>query len=189
MTNLILGLLLFLGIHSISIVAEPLRDRFAAKSELGWKALYALISLAGILLIVKGYAQARLSPTLIYTSPYWLRHINALLMLPVFILFLAPYFKGRISTFTKHPQLFAVILWSLSHLLVNGNLADILLFGAFFVWAVADLISMKNRVARPLPGLTKSANNDLIIVITGLGLYALFAFYLHEVLIGMPLFN
>lgn len=189
MTNLILGLFLFLGIHSISIVAEPLRDRFAAKSELGWKVLYALISLAGIFLIVKGYSQARLTPTLIYTSPYWLRHLSALLMLPVFILFLAPYLRGIISTFTKHPQLFAVILWALSHLLVNGNLADILLFGSFFVWAVADLISMKRRVSRPLPGLKESAVNDVIIVIAGLGLYGLFIVYLHGVLIGIPLLN
>ena len=189
MTNLIIGLFLFFGMHSISIVAEPLRDRLAAKSKLGWKALYALISLLGIFLIVKGYSQARLTPTLIYESPYWLRHLNALLMLPVFILFLAPYFRGIISTFTKHPQLFAVILWALSHLLVNGNLADILLFGSFFVWAMADLMSMKYRVSRPIPGLKESAVNDVIIVITGLGLYFLFTVYLHGLLIGIPLYN
>jgi len=189
MTNLIIGLFLFLGMHSISIVAEPLRDRFAAKSKLGWKALFALISLLGIVLIVKGYSQARLTPTLIYASPYWLRDLNALLMLPVFILFLAPYFRGVISTFTKHPQLFAIILWSLSHLLVNGNLADILLFGSFFVWAVADLMSMKRRVSRPMPGFKESAVNDVIIVIVGLGLYGLFTVYLHALLIGMPLYS
>lgn len=189
MANLILGLILFLGIHSISIVAQPLRDRFAAKSELGWKALYALISLAGFLLIAKGYAQARLNPTLIYASSYWLGHLTAVFMLPVFILFLAPYFPGRISTLTKHPQLFAVILWTVSHLLVNGTLADLLLFGSFFIWAVADLMSMRRRVARPLPGLKKSPLNDLIIVITGLGIYGLFVIYLHKILIGVPLFN
>ena len=189
MVNLIIGLFLFLGMHSISIVAEPLRDRLAAKSKLGWKALYALISLLGIFLIVKGYSQTRLTPTLIYASPYWLRHLSILLMLPVFILFLAPYFRGIISNFTKHPQLLAVMLWAFSHLLVNGNLADILLFGSFFIWAMADLISMKHRVSRPLPGLKESASNDLIIVIAGLGLYGLFAVYLHGLLIGMPLFN
>ncbi|MFT6927547.1 MAG: putative membrane protein [Psychromonas sp.] len=189
MTNLILGLCLFLGIHSISIVAEPLRDRFAAKSELAWKALYALISLAGIFLIINGYSQARLTPTLMYATPYWLRHFSALLMLPVFILFLAPYFRGTISNITKNPQLLAVILWALSHLLVNGNLADILLFGSFLVWAVGDLISMERRVSRPLPGLKKSSVNDLIIVIAGLGLYGLFTVYLHGLLIGIPLLN
>jgi len=189
MTSLIIGLFLFLGMHSISIVAEPLRDRFAAKSKLGWKGLYALVSLLGIFLIVEGYAQARLSPVLIYASPYWLRHLSALLMLPVFILFLAPYFPGIISHFTKHPQLIAVMLWAVSHLLANGNLADILLFGAFFVWAVADLMSMKRRVSRAIPGFKESPVNDVIIVIAGLGLYGLFAVYLHALLIGIPLYN
>jgi uncharacterized membrane protein len=189
MTNLMLGLFIFLGIHSISIVAEPLRDRFATKSELGWKALYALISLAGIFLIVKGYSQARLNPTIIYTPIDWSRPLSDLLMLPVFILFLAPYFRGVISTLTKSPQLFAVRLWALSHLLVKGNLADILLFGSFFVWAVADLMSLKRRVSRPLPGLKESTVNDIIIVIAGLGLYGLFTVYLHSELIGIPLLN
>ena len=189
MTNLLLGLILFLGIHSISIVAQPLRDRSAAKSELGWKAVYALISLAGLVLIATGYAQARLTPTLIYATPYGMRHLSSLLMLPVFILFLAPYFKGRISTFTRHPQLIALIIWAISHLLVNGNLADIYLFGSFFIWAVVDLISMRHRVARPLPGLKKSPVNDLIIIIAGLGIYGLFVIYLHKVLIGIAIFN
>ncbi len=189
MATLISGLILFLGIHSISIVAQPMRDRWAAKSEIGWKALYSLISLAGLYLIVSGYAQARLTPTLIYTTPYGMRHLSSLLMLPVFILFLAPYFKGRISTFSKHPQLIAVMLWAVSHLLVNGTVADLLLFGSFFIWAVADLISMRHRVARPLPGLKKSPVNDLIIVVAGLGIYALFVVFLHKMLIGIAIFN
>lgn len=187
MTKLLLGLFLFLGTHSISIVALPIRERFAAKSELGWKAVYALLSFIGIFLIAKGYSETRLSPTLIYTAPYWLHHVTALLMLPVFTLFLAPYFPGKISTITKHPQLLAVILWALSHLLVNGNIADLLLFTSFFAWAVADLISMRNRASHPLPGLKKSAINDAIIVIAGLALYGIFVVFLHHILIGIPL--
>ncbi|WP_372882436.1 NnrU family protein [Psychromonas sp.] len=189
MATLIFGLILFLGIHSISIVAQPLRDRCAAKSEIGWKAFYGLVSFAGLYLIVTGYAQARLTPTLIYATPYGLRHLSSLLMLPFFILFLAPYFKGKISDYSKHPQLIAVILWTVSHLLVNGSLADLLLFGCFFIWAVADLISMRHRVARPLPGLKKSPVNDLIIVVAGLGIYALFVVTLHKMLIGIAIFN
>ncbi|MGB5445901.1 MAG: NnrU family protein [Psychromonas sp.] len=189
MATLIFGLLLFLGIHSISIVALPLRNRLAAKSETAWKALYGLTSLAGIYLIATGYAQARLAPTLIYATPYGMRHLSSLLMLPVFILFIAPYFKGRITAFTKHPQLIAVILWAVSHLLVNGNLADLLLFGSFFIWAVADLISMRHRVSRPLPGLKKSPVNDLIIVAAGGIMYALFVTFLHKLLIGIAIFN
>ena len=138
-------------------------------------------------MIAKGYSEARLSPTLIYASPYWLRHFSALLMLSFFTLFLAPYFPGKISTITKHPQLFAVMLWTLSHLLVSGNIADLLLFGSFFVWAVADLISMRHRVSRPVHGLKKSAINDVIIVMAGLLLYGIFVIYLHKILIGIPL--
>ena len=189
MFNLLLGLLLFLGIHSISIVAEPLRDRLVAKTELGWKIFYSLISLVGLLLIIKGYAQARLNPTLIYIAPYWVRHITALLMLPVFILFLAPYFPGKIAALTKHPQLIAVMLWAVSHLLVNGNFADLLLFTAFLLWAITDLISMNHRISRPLPGAKKSRVNDIFIVVAGLVIYVVFVVYLHSRLIGMPLIS
>ena len=95
MEQLILGLVLFFGMHSVSIVALPLRDRLAAKSELGWKALYAIASLIGIVLMVRGYAELRLTPTLLYGSPGWLRHVASVFLLPVFVLFLAPYFPGR----------------------------------------------------------------------------------------------
>ncbi|WP_019614979.1 NnrU family protein [Psychromonas ossibalaenae] len=187
MLNLLSGLFLFLGIHSISIIAQPIRDRLAAKNQLVWKAFYSSIALVGLFLIVKGYSQAKLNPTLIYTAPYWLRHVSALLMLPVFILLLAPYFPSKINSITKHPQLFAVMLWAVSHLLVNGSLADLLLFSSFFVWAAADLISMKNRAYRPLPGFKKSAVNDVILVFAGLLIYGLFAVYLHKMLIGISL--
>lgn len=182
---LLLGILLFFGIHSISIFALPLRDKLAAKSEYGWKALYAVISLVGIVLMAQGYAAAKLNPTLLYVTPNGLRHLSALLMLPVFILFLAPYFPGKITTVTKHPQLIAVKLWAVSHLLVNGMLADVLLFGAFLVWAVVDRVSLKKRVSRAVPGLKQSNVNDVIIIVIGLGFYILFVLYLHEMLIGV----
>jgi uncharacterized membrane protein len=188
MTLLIFGLLLFLGIHSISIFALDKRDQLAAKSPLGWKAVYSVISIVGLILIVQGYAAARLNPTFVYITPFWLRHLSALLMLPMFILFLAPYFPGRISRATKHPQLIAVKLWAMSHLLVNGTVADLFLFGGFLAWAVVDRISMKKRTARPLPGLPTSSRNDVIIIVLGLVLYAVFAVYLHQILIGVAPF-
>jgi uncharacterized membrane protein len=188
MTLLIFGLLLFLGIHSISIFALDKRNQLAAKSPLGWKVVYSVISIVGLILIVQGYAAARLNPTLVYTTPFWLRHLSALLMLPMFILFFAPYFPGRISRATKHPQLIAVKLWAMSHLLVNGTVADLFLFGGFLAWAVVDRISMKKRTARPLPGLPTSSRNDVIIIVLGLVLYAVFAVYLHQVLIGVAPF-
>jgi len=189
MTLLVLGIVLFLGMHSVSIAALPLRDRLAAKSELGWKAFYSLVSLVGIVLIVTGYGELRQSPTILYESPVWLRHVAALLLLPVFVLFLAPYFPGRIKSALGHPQLVAVKLWAVAHLLVNGILADLLLFGPFLVWAVADRISMKGRPARPLPGAPESKANDAIIVVGGLALYAAFVIWFHEMLIGVSPFG
>jgi uncharacterized membrane protein len=188
MLKLTLGLLLFLGMHSVSILAMPLRDSLAAKSELGWKLIYGLFSIAGVILIANGYAEARLAPTILYVAPAWLYHVAALLLLPVFILFFAPYFPGRISTAAKHPQLVAVKLWAVSHLLVNGSLADVVLFGSFLVWAVVDRISMKRRTTRPVPGLPQSKRNDIIVVVLGLAVYAAFVLWLHEMLIGVRLF-
>lgn len=185
MLTLILGLVLLLGIHSISIVALSLRDKLAAKSELGWKLFYSVVSLLGIVLIVKGYAELKQTPTILYATPLWLRHLAATLLLPFFILFLVPYFPGRIKNVIKHPQLLAVILWAVAHLLVNGLLADVVLFGSFLLWAIADHISMMNRVSRPVPGAPKSNLNDVIVIVTGLGLYLAFAFWLHEMLIGV----
>ncbi len=189
MLQLILGLVLFFGIHSVAIVALPMRDAMATKRPLGWKAFYAIVSLVGIVLMVLGYAELRLTPTLLYVAPTWLYHVAATLLIPVFVLFFAPYFPGRISAATKHPQLIAVKLWAVSHLLVNGTLADVLLFGSFLAWAVIDRISMKRRVARPLPGLPKSNTNDILVVVLGLAIYVAFVLWLHEMLIGIKPFG
>lgn len=189
MTTLILGLVLFLGMHSISIVAEPLRDKLAEKSELGWKAVYGIVSLVGIVLIARGYADARMTSAILYTTPQWMSHVMALLMLPVFILFFAPYLPGRISTAAKHPQLVAVKLWAVSHLLVNGSVADVVLFGSFLAWAVVDRISLKRRTQRPLPGLPKANGNDFIAILLGLVTYVAFTLWLHERLIGIAPFG
>ena len=189
MSLLILGLVLFLGIHSISIFADPLRNKLAAKSELGWKAFYGLLSLAGIVLVAKGYADARMTSAILYTTPHWLNHVMALLMLPVFVLFFAPYLPGRISAATKHPQLVAVKLWAFSHLLVNGSVADVVLFGSFLAWAVADRISLKRRAQRALPGLPEANRNDVIAVLIGLLAYVAFVKWLHQNLIGVAPFG
>jgi uncharacterized membrane protein len=108
------------------------------------------------------------------------------LLVPVFPLFLAAYFRGRIQAATRHPMLAAVKLWAAAHLLANGTLADVLLFGAFLAWAVADRLSMKRRTARPIPGAPPSKANDLIAVVGGLVIYAAFVLGLHAWLIGVP---
>jgi uncharacterized membrane protein len=187
MTVLVIGLIVFLGIHSISIFAPDFRDRMAARLGVGpWRGIYSLISLIGFVLVVWGYGIARRDPVVLYNPPLWASHVTAVLMLPVFPLLFAPYFPGRIKTALKHPMLVAVKLWAVAHLISNGMLADVLLFGGFLAWAVADRISYKHRQQRPLKGAPPAARNDVIVVIVGLAIYALFVFWLHLKLIGVP---
>lgn len=188
MALLIAGLVIFLGIHSISIVAPAVRDRWAAAMGANaWRALYSVVAAAGFVLLVYGYGLARQSPTLLYAPPLWLRHVALLLMLPVFPLLIAAYMPGRIKAAVKHPMLVAVKTWALAHLLANGMLADVLLFGGFLAWAVADRISLRRRPVRPVPGAPPSRWNDLIAVLGGIALYALTLCCLHRLLTGMPL--
>ncbi len=188
MNTLIIGLLLFLGMHSVAIVAPAWRDRMAAQLGLGWRAIYAVISVIGFVLIIRGYAAARLTPEVLYVPPAWTRHATMTLMLPVFPLLLAAYLPGRIKTAMKHPMLVATKLWALAQLMSNGMLADVLLFGGFLLWAVADRISLKRRPPRPLKTAPAAAYNDWIAVIAGLALYGLFVSWAHTRLIGIALF-
>jgi uncharacterized membrane protein len=186
MTLLIVGLLIFLGVHSLSIVAPAWRDaQFAQRGEGAWKGLYSVVSLVGFVLIVIGYGQARLAPVVLYEPPAYLRHLTLLLMVPVFVLLLAAYLPGRIKAAAKHPMLLAVKIWATAHLLVNGNLADVLLFGVFLVWSVADRIPLKRRAPRPLPGAPSGPWNDAIALAGGLLLYVAFVAWGHRWLIGV----
>jgi uncharacterized membrane protein len=187
MTLLLIGLLLFLGVHSVSIVAPRWRDAMAARiGEQPWKGVYTLFAVVGFVLIVKGYAAARLDPTVLYAPAPWLRHVAFALLLPVFPLLLATYLPGRVKRAAKHPTLLATKFWALAHLLANGMLADVVLFGAFLAWAVADRISLTRRPARAVPALPGSRANDAIVIVGGLALYAAFALWLHPLLIGVP---
>lgn len=180
------GLVLFLGVHSISIFNQPFRDRVAARlGENTWQALYSLIAVFGLVLIVWGYGLARQEPTLLYTPPLWLRHVALLLLLFIFPLLLATYLPGRIRQAVGHPMLAATKLWAFAHLLANGMLHDLLLFGAFLIWAVADRISMKWRSPPAPPAAPVSRLNDLIAIVGGLGLYALFLLHGHAWLFGV----
>ncbi len=186
MTVLVVGLIVFLGIHSISIVAPNFRDRVAARIGAGpWRGIYSLISLIGLVLLIWGYGLARRDPVLVYNPPYWTHYVTAVLMLPVFPFIFAPYLPGRIKAVLKHPMLVAVKLWAVAHLISNGMLADVLLFGGFLIWAVVDRISYRWRVQRPLHTAPPAARNDVIVVIVGLALYALFLLWLHQKWIGV----
>lgn len=186
MTWLILGLVLFLGIHSIAIAAPGWRDAQAMRlGEMPWKGAYSLIAIAGFVLIVVGYGLARQSPVVLYQPPVWTRHLALLLMLPVFPLLFAAYLPGRIKTAVKHPMLAATKAWALAHLIANGTLADVLLFGGFLAWAVADRISLKKRPPRATPGAPPRPANDAIAIVAGLAVYALFVLGGHAWLIGV----
>jgi uncharacterized membrane protein len=187
MTTLLLGLLLFLGIHSISIVALDARERLAARLGVWpWKALYAVIAIVGFVLILRGYAAARLDPVVLYSPPTWLKHVALLLMLPALPMLFAAYLPGRIKATLKHPMLAATKLWATAHLLANGTLADVVLFGAFLAWAVVDRISMKRRPGtRALPGAPPSRWNDVIAVALGLAAYAWLVMGGHLKLFGV----
>ncbi len=191
MAWLVIGLLLFLGVHSLSIVAPGWRSaQIARRGEGAWKGLYAIVSVLGFALIVYGYGQARQAPVVVYTPPVWGRHLAALLLLPVFPLLLSAYLPGRIQSAAQHPMLLATKLWALAHLLANGTLADVLLFGGFLAWAVADRIAVQRRpVARKLPGAPPSAANDVIALVGGLALYAVFVAWAHRWLIGVAPFG
>ena len=188
MIELIAGLVIFFAVHSVSIFNESWRNRMVAQlGERTWQGLYSLLAIAGFVLMVRGYGIARLDPLVLYSSPLWLRHVAMLVLVPVFPLLLATYLPGRIQTAARHPMLIATKLWAFAHLLANGMLADVLLFGGFLAWAVADRISMKRRIQRPVPGVPPAKLNDIVAVLLGLVLYVVFVFWLHGWLIGVSL--
>ena len=190
MTTLIIGLIIFLGMHSISIVANDQRDALAAKlGPLGWRAVYSIVAIVGLYLIIRGYAAARLDPVVLYLPPVWTKHLVALLMLPVFVLLLAAYLPGKIKKALKHPLLVATKIWALSHLLANGMLAGVVLFGSFLAWADIDRISLKRRANRSTLSAPETKLNDVIAVVGGLGLYVVFALHLHRALFGVAPFG
>ena len=185
MAYLVLGLVLFLGAHSVSIVAPAWRDRTAARLGNAWRGLYSLVSIASFVLIIWGYGIARQDPIVIYMPPAWTRYVTAVLMLPVFPLLLAAYLPGRIKASLQHPMLIGVMLWSLAHLIATGTLASVVLFGGFLAWAVADRISYRWRTQRPIQSAPPARLNDAIVVVAGLVLYVVFAHWLHARWIGV----
>lgn len=186
MSYFVIGLAVFLGVHSIAIVAPTWRERMIARlGEAPWKGLYSIVSVVSFVLLVWGYGLARAEPIVLYAPPLWTRWLTAVLMLPVFPLLLAAYFPGRIKAALKHPMLAGVKFWALAHLLTNGTLADVLLFGGFLVWAVFDRISFKRREQPGLRTLPPSRINDAIALIGGVALYFIFIHVLHVLLIGV----
>lgn len=189
MNALIAGLAIFLGLHFIHILAPDWRAaQLARLGEKAWKGIFTVASLVGFGLLVWGYGQARLDPVVLWQTPRELNYLATLLMLPAFILLVAAYvpgnyFKAKIG----HPMVASVKLWAFAHLIVNGNLADVLLFGSFLVWAVMSFVS--NRKRDRLSGKTYPVgpvSRTVITVVIGTVVFAVFAGYLHLKLIGVP---
>ncbi len=192
MTVLILGLIVFLGVHSTRIVADDWRT--VQQKRLGegtWKGVYSVVSLVGFGLIVWGFGLARQEPVVLWIPPTAMRHVAALLTLIAFILLAAAYVpRNAIKSRLHHPMLLGVKTWALAHLLANGRLADLVLFGAFLAWAVVCYIAAKKRdraAGTQYPAGTAAATASTVVV--GIVLWALFAFWLHGMLIGVRPFG
>src|ERR1700756_556599 len=185
---MILGLILFLGVHTLTTQRE-LRARFVVSmGEGGYKIGYALASIAGLVLIVRGFADYRAAGMWdVGSPPTAFKHITVALMLPAVILVVASYIRGRIYATLKHPMLAGVKLWAFPHLLANGDLGSIILFGSLLAWAVFDRISLKRRSdpgAPPIP--VGGVGNDVLAVVIGAVIYVALAFAFHPVVIGVP---
>lgn len=187
MILLILGLLIFIGIHLVP-TSPGTRGSFTARFGEGpYKGIFSLIAFAGLILIIYGFGEARYAVSgnpQLWIPPRWTRHVTMTLMLPVFVLLAAAYLPGRISAAVKHPMLLSVKLWAFAHLLISGRLAQLLLFGSLLAWAVFDRISVKRRA---LPIKSGPVRNDIIALVIGLIAYVFMLTRGHTWLIGVPL--
>ncbi len=191
MTLLVIGLIVFLGVHSTRIFAEAWRGTMVQRlGANGWKGVYSLVSLVGLALIVVGYGAARADPVWLWNPPAWTRHAASLLTLGAFVLVAAAYVPTNyIKAAVGHPMVAGVKLWAFAHLMSNGTLADVLLFGSFLAWAIADFIAARRRDR--LGGVSYNGGTipTVVTVLLGVVLWAAFAFWLHRVLIGVAPFG
>jgi uncharacterized membrane protein len=188
---LIIGLALFFLIHLVPTMPDLRRGLAGRFGETGYKAAFSLISAAALILIVLGYGKLQDAPgknPVLWIAPLWIRHVVFTLMLPALVLLVAAYVPSRIRTAVQHPMLAAVKLWAFAHLLANGDLGSVLLFGGFLAYAVYDRISVKRRAALGPLGQSKGGiGNDLLVVVAGVALYLFMLLFGHAWLIGVPL--
>lgn len=191
MLVLILGLVLFLGMHAVTMKRD-LRARLIERLGAGgYKGLYSAVSIVGFVLLIYGYGLQRAAGyTPVWEPPVWTRHLALLLNLPIFILLAVSKRPSWLLSRVKHPMLLAVKIWATAHLLANGDLGSMLLFGGFLAWAVMARISVKRRpeeIARSAAMADVAfGRRDIIAIVAGLALYVVFAFWLHPLLIGVP---
>ena len=188
MLVLIAGLVIFLANHSVRIFAEDWRQGLIARIGEGpWKGLYSLVSIVGLVLIVWGYGLSRLDPVVLWSPPIWTKHLAIALNLVAFVLlaaFIVP--AGWIKARLGHPMILSVKVWAFAHLLANGTLADLLLFGSFLAWAIADFAASRRRDrAQGTVRIAGPARNDLIAAGLGVVLWAAILLRLHLWVIGV----
>jgi len=191
MLLLIVGLVIFFAIHLVPAQSEIRNGMVERFGEGPYKIAFSIVSAVGLALIVYGYGKLQAAPGKnpdLWFPPAWTRHVAFTLMLPAIILLVAAYIPSNIRTAARHPMLAAIKLWALAHLLANGDLASVILFGSFLAWAIYDRISLKHREAfGPLGKAKGSLVGDLAVIVVGLGVYAAILFRLHEWVIGVPL--
>lgn len=190
MALMIIGMAVFLGSHLLPALPEARGALVERLGEAGYKAVYSLVALAGLVALIWGYGLWRAAgPPILYDPPTWARHLTMLLLLPVFPLLVAAYAPaGRIKAAVRHPMILAVKIWAFAHLFANGDLASLVLFLGFLAWGVIDRISLKRREAAGLVTVDRSgpARNDVVPIVAGLVIYGLFVWKLHMWLIGVP---
>ena len=188
MLLLVLGLVLFLGVHSVRIFADDWRTaQIARRGARPWKLGYTMLSIAGLALIVVGYGEARSVTTMLWVPPVWTRHVAIPLVLIAFVLLAAASIPGtKLKAAVHHPMVLGVKTWAFAHLIANGSVADVVLFGSFLVWAIVDYASLRRRDRRDgivyLPG---SWGRDAIAVVVGVAAGVIFALWLHRPLTGV----
>jgi uncharacterized membrane protein len=189
MLVMVIGLILFFAIHLVPANVELKNGLIARFGPAGYKAIFGVFSLVGLALIVLGFYKLQLHPgknPILWDPPTWSRHLALALMLPAMIALVATYIPSHIHVMLKHPMLVAIKIWALAHLLANGDLAALVLFGSFLAFAVYDRISVKKRGdLGPLGKGSGPWSNDVIVVVLGVALYALIVLYLHELVIGV----
>jgi uncharacterized membrane protein len=188
---LILGLIVFIAPHVFVTRREARAGAIARLGEWPYKGLFSLISIIGVILIGWGFARYRASGYIpVWSPPDWTRHVAVALMWPAIVFFVAAYIPGNIKRTLKHPMLVGVKLWAFAHLLANGDLGSIILFGGILAWAVFDRISLKHRTdpgAPPIP--VGGWRNDVAAVIVGTLVYLALGFLFHPLVIGVPAFT
>ena len=190
MLTLVLGLVLFFAIHLVPTQPELRGGLVSRYGEGAYKGIFTLVAIVGLALIVLGYGKMQVMPGKnpeLWHPPLWSRHVALALMLPSMILLVAAYVPSRIRDAVKHPMLASVKIWALAHLLANGDLASVVLFGSFLAWAIFDRISVKRRAALgPLGARAGGAIvNDVLVLAAGTALYFLLLHWGHKLLVGV----